>query len=51
MFSSATREQILYVCKVLLEILEAQSLGLAGTAPWRDSASGHESADIQVPAR
>jgi perosamine synthetase len=50
MFSSATREQILYVCNVLLEILEAESLGLAGAAPWRDSASGHKSADVQVPA-
>jgi perosamine synthetase len=50
MFSSATREQILYVCKVLLEILEAQSLGPAGAAPGRDRTSGHKSADAQVPA-
>jgi len=50
MFSSATREQILYVCKVLLEILEAESLGLARATPWREGASGHKSADVQVHA-
>jgi perosamine synthetase len=50
MFSSATEEEIRYVSTTLLEILDSESLSLAGAAPWRDGASGHKSADVQVPA-
>ncbi len=43
MFSSATEEQLRYVCKTLLELLETQSLSLAGAAPLRrDTSSGYK---------
>jgi perosamine synthetase len=47
MFSSATREQILYVCKVLLEILEAESLTSTDTRWWRDNTRRNESAVVR----
>ncbi|PYU19197.1 MAG: polysaccharide biosynthesis protein [Acidobacteria bacterium] len=46
MFSSATEEQIGYVSKTLLEILEGESRGLAAHCDWTDRFRGQETAAV-----
>jgi len=50
MFSSATEEQILYVCKTLLEIMERESLSFVGTAPRRDKHTECKAKEVRAHA-